>query len=76
MRLGPLPTLRLRPTSPPNSFFQLQGTRHRMRCVWAPQVPSRKPTPQSLLLGVQGPQIHSAHSLPGPPFFTLSTTHG
>ena len=47
-----------------------------MRCVWAPQVPSRNPTPQSLLLGVQGPQVHSAHSLPGPPFFTLSATPG
>lgn len=62
--------------SAPNSFFQLQGTRHRMRCVWAPQVPSRNPTPQSLLLGVQGPQVHSAHSLPGPPFFILSATPG
>ena len=47
-----------------------------MRCVWAPQVPSRNPTPQSLLLGVQGPQVHSAHSLPGPPFFILSATPG
>ena len=47
-----------------------------MRCVWAPQVPSQNPTPQSLLLGVQGPQVHSAHSLPGPPFFTLSATPG
>lgn len=73
---APFPALRLRPTSPPNSFFQLHGTRHRMRCVWAPQAPSRKPAPQSLLLGVQGPQVHSAHSLPGPPFFTLSKMHG
>ena len=72
----PFPALRLRPASPPNSFFQLQGTLHRTRWVWAPQVPSRKPTPQSLLLGVQGPQVHSAHSFPGPPFFTLSKTHG
>lgn len=61
------------PTSPPNSFFQLQGTLQWMRWVWAPQVPSRKPTPQSLLLGVQGPQVHSEHSLPRLPFLTLST---
>ena len=76
MRLRPLPCSLPAPTSPPNSFFQLQGTLHRRRWVWPPQVPSRKPAPQSLLLGAQGPHVHSEHSLPGPPFFTLSKTHG
>lgn len=54
-----------------NSFFQLQGRLQRMRCACAPQVPSRNPTLQSLLLGVQGPQVHSVHLPPGPPFLTL-----
>lgn len=47
-----------------------------MRCVWAPQVPSRNPTPQSLLLGVQGPPGPPSTLAPRPPFFTLSATPG
>lgn len=70
------PHTRPPPPSPPNSFFQLQGTRQRMRCVCAPQVPSRKPAPQSLLLGMQGPQVHSAHSLPALTFLPLSAGRG
>lgn len=34
--------------------------------------PSRKPMLQFLLLGVQGPQVLSAHSLPRLPLFTVS----
>lgn len=56
--------------SPPNSFFQLHGILHLSFLVSSWQVPSRKPTPQSLLLGIHGPQRHSSQSEPF--FLTLS----